>query len=138
MAARELSSSKIATGLGISRRTVEGHLQRAYEKFSVTSRSELGACCTFKATQPDGGYESTRWVSPQTGKARLRYFSRGLARGPREGPRPAVVTIAGTSPMDRDCIPSTVDNRSNSSRTRSRMAKFSDQSCEKLCGCHQR
>jgi DNA-binding CsgD family transcriptional regulator len=54
MAAAGLSSTKIGAQLDISRRTVEGHLQRAYEKLGVTRRSELAAVLSAKAMYGDG------------------------------------------------------------------------------------
>jgi DNA-binding NarL/FixJ family response regulator len=41
LAARGMTSREIATTLVVSVRTVENHLQRAYEKLGVTARSEL-------------------------------------------------------------------------------------------------
>jgi len=41
LAARGLPSKEIAGQLGLSRRTVDNHLQRAYEKLGVSSRAEL-------------------------------------------------------------------------------------------------
>jgi DNA-binding NarL/FixJ family response regulator len=43
LAARGLSSREIAETLVVSTRTVENHLQRAYEKLGVSGRSELAA-----------------------------------------------------------------------------------------------
>jgi DNA-binding CsgD family transcriptional regulator len=42
LAARGLSNSRIAAELGISVRTVESHVQRAYDKLGVADRSALG------------------------------------------------------------------------------------------------
>ena len=41
LAARDLSSREIAEQLVLSARTVENHLQRAYEKLGVRGRGEL-------------------------------------------------------------------------------------------------
>jgi DNA-binding NarL/FixJ family response regulator len=41
LAARGLSSREIAETLVVSTRTVENHLQRAYEKLGVSGRTEL-------------------------------------------------------------------------------------------------
>jgi DNA-binding CsgD family transcriptional regulator len=46
LAGRGLSSSQIAARLVVSRRTVEGHLARAYQKLGVRRRSELVAVLT--------------------------------------------------------------------------------------------
>jgi DNA-binding CsgD family transcriptional regulator/type II secretory pathway predicted ATPase ExeA len=43
LASRMLSNSEIARLLGLGRRTVEGHLHRAYGKLGVSSREELAA-----------------------------------------------------------------------------------------------
>ena len=43
LAAGGLTSAVIAEQLVLSIRTVENHLQRAYDKLGVASRSELGA-----------------------------------------------------------------------------------------------
>jgi len=43
LAARGLSNRRIATELGISVRTVETHVQRAYDKLGVADRSALGS-----------------------------------------------------------------------------------------------
>ena len=69
-----------------------------------------------------------------------RHPSRDLAVHPGSPVRPDGVgaTLAATSAMVNDCIPSLAANRSNSSRTCSSRATFSDRCCEKLCGCHHR
>ena len=41
LASRNLSNSEIARLLNLGRRTVEGHLHRAYGKLGVSSREEL-------------------------------------------------------------------------------------------------
>ena len=43
LAARHLSNAEIAHVLGLGRRTVEGHLHRAYGKLGVSSREQLAA-----------------------------------------------------------------------------------------------
>ena len=43
LAAQGLASKEIAARLHLSSRTVDNHLQRAYEKLGVTSRSDLAA-----------------------------------------------------------------------------------------------
>ena len=43
LAARGLTNRQIAERLGLSRRTVENHLQHAFDKLAVTSRDELEA-----------------------------------------------------------------------------------------------
>jgi DNA-binding CsgD family transcriptional regulator len=43
LASRNLSNAEIAELLGLGRRTVEGHLHRAYGKLGVSSREELSA-----------------------------------------------------------------------------------------------
>ena len=43
LAAEGLSSREIASRLVVSARTVENHLQRAYEKLGVGGRDELAA-----------------------------------------------------------------------------------------------
>ena len=43
LAARGLTSREIADTLVVSSRTVENHLQRAYEKLGVRGRPELAA-----------------------------------------------------------------------------------------------
>lgn len=43
LASRNLSNAEIARLLGLGRRTVEGHLHRAYGKLGVSSREELAA-----------------------------------------------------------------------------------------------
>ncbi len=51
LAGRGLSSSQIAARLVVSRRTVEGHLARAYQKLGVRRRSELVAVLTSHSGQ---------------------------------------------------------------------------------------
>jgi DNA-binding CsgD family transcriptional regulator len=43
LAARGLTNKEVAAKLGVSPKTVEAHLARAYEKFGIASRAELGA-----------------------------------------------------------------------------------------------
>ena len=43
LAARGLTSREIAETIVVSTRTVENHLQRAYEKLGVRGRAELAA-----------------------------------------------------------------------------------------------
>jgi DNA-binding CsgD family transcriptional regulator/type II secretory pathway predicted ATPase ExeA len=43
LASRQLSNAEIARVLGLGRRTVEGHLHRAYGKLGVSNRDELAA-----------------------------------------------------------------------------------------------
>lgn len=43
LASQQLSNGEIAEVLGVNRRTVEGHLHRAYAKLGVSNREELGA-----------------------------------------------------------------------------------------------
>ena len=43
LAARGLTNKEVAANLGVSPKTVEAHLARAYEKLGIASRAELGA-----------------------------------------------------------------------------------------------
>ncbi len=52
LAVKGLSSSQIAARLVLSRRTVEGHLARAYQKLGVRRRAELAAVLAAQAGQP--------------------------------------------------------------------------------------
>jgi len=91
---RRLSVPEIAGALGISRRTVESHVQHIYVKLDVSSRKELVNVILRNGTdarQDDASH-------PRRPAGRLR-------RGSSEAPAPTSRTPPGTRPLSRNPVP---------------------------------